>query len=82
MFQELQEIATWSLSETSLFCSDASYVDREPLISAANVEKAKTMGYMEQHGVLRTNCIDCLDRFYCLCQMILAYNYSIETETL
>ena len=62
VFQELQDIAAWCISETSIFCSTTNYLVREPLISAEERERGFKEGYIMQKGVARTNCVDCLDR--------------------
>lgn len=62
IFQELQDVANWSISQTGFFCSDLSHVTREKNVSSHQKDAAQSVGYMEQHGVLRTNCVDCLDR--------------------
>ena len=42
--------------------SSGDYLDRVKLLPAAKRAKVSEMGHLEQRGVLRTNCIDCLDR--------------------
>lgn len=70
----LNEVSTWSVNQTGFFCSAPSW----KILENGNVEPfgeddkkgAKFMTEqlgvpvfpMEQKGVLRTNCIDCLDR--------------------
>jgi hypothetical protein len=44
IFQELQEIATWSITQTGIFCSNSNFLDRESLISADKLAKAKETG--------------------------------------
>lgn len=51
-----------TLSEFLFRFSSLSYLDHIKLVSGSNLERAKTTGYIQQSGVLRTNCIDCLDR--------------------
>lgn len=45
-----------------LHFSYRSFVDRMPSLQGKAAQRAKEGGYIEQRGVLRTNCIDCLDR--------------------
>ena len=42
--------------------SSTAFLSRVNLLQPAHLEKAQERGYLEQRGVLRTNCIDCLDR--------------------
>jgi len=71
----LNEVATWAVNQTGFFCSSPKFkVEPDGAITHFNVvsdaEEANiwsdTLGvpvfWMEQKGVLRTNCIDCLDR--------------------
>jgi hypothetical protein len=45
---ELENIANVTLSETGIFCSDTSYLDRVSVLQHHHVVKAKQRGYMEQ----------------------------------
>jgi len=56
------DLANWSLFQTGIFCSDLTHIDRGKFLSQKQKESAQISGFMEQHGVLRTNCVDCLDR--------------------
>jgi hypothetical protein len=63
LFTELEKIAIYSLSETSFFCSTTSYLDRIKLLNTSHVlDKNQMDNLLLQNGILRTNCIDCLDR--------------------
>ena len=42
--------------------SSTAFLSRVNLLQPAHLERAQERGYLEQRGVLRTNCIDCLDR--------------------
>jgi len=71
----LNECATWAVNQTGFFCSSPKFkIESNGAITyfniASDAKEAKiwsdTLGVpvfcMEQKGVLRTNCIDCLDR--------------------
>lgn len=45
-----------------IYYSSSAYLDNISILQPVHEEKAKNRGYVEQRGVLRTNCIDCLDR--------------------
>lgn len=45
-----------------MFLSSTSFLDRVGVLQPHHCARAAERGYMEQRGVLRTNCIDCLDR--------------------
>lgn len=62
ILRQLEDIAMMSVSETAVFSSQVKYLDRVSLFQDSHVNDAYEAGYMEQRGVLRTNCIDCLDR--------------------
>ena len=88
VLRELEDISSWTLTETSLFCryiqsvnvylqakilvkfracamfyiSTIRHVDSLDMLSDSHKESARQRGFIEQRGVLRTNCIDCLDR--------------------
>jgi hypothetical protein len=38
-------------------------LNRVKQLPKERAERVKKLGHMEQRGVLRTNCIDCLDRY-------------------
>eukprot|EP00632_Arachnochrysis_sp_CCMP2950_P014576 CAMPEP_0185690810 /NCGR_PEP_ID=MMETSP1164-20130828/1372_1 /TAXON_ID=1104430 /ORGANISM="Chrysoreinhardia sp, Strain CCMP2950" /LENGTH=1000 /DNA_ID=CAMNT_0028357413 /DNA_START=1159 /DNA_END=4161 /DNA_ORIENTATION=- len=69
----LEDVARWTLQETRFFCSastdEMSFEDVHGLINGIGettsclrvVERTKCR-YLRQRGVVRTNCIDCLDR--------------------
>lgn len=42
--------------------SSTAFLDRVDVLQPSHIAKALKRGYLEQRGVLRTNCIDCLDR--------------------
>ena len=46
----------------ALVHSSCAYLDRVQVLQPHHVQRAIERGYLEQRGVLRTNCIDCLDR--------------------
>jgi len=70
----LNEVSTWAVNQTGFFCSAPQW----KITKGGNIEPFNEMDYqaasvfsknigvptfaMEQTGVLRTNCIDCLDR--------------------
>lgn len=68
----LNEVATWGVNQTGFFCSEPRWKitkegQIEPFVPPEEINV--TSQYlnvpvfpMEQNGVLRTNCIDCLDR--------------------
>ena len=74
----LNDVATWSVNQTGFFCSSPQWKiikggSIEPFDNDseknAEVERLGNKGFgnilffpMEQMGILRTNCIDCLDR--------------------
>lgn len=63
VLKELKGIAAWTLGETSFFCSSIEFLDRvKNYVSPESFTAATSDGFMQQSGVLRTNCIDCLDR--------------------
>lgn len=62
VLRELEDIVLWTLGETSMFCSCNNYIDQVNVLQPKDVLMAYQTGYMVQHGVLRTNCVDCLDR--------------------
>ena len=70
----LNEVSTWSINQTGFFCSSPRWkiVDDDNIVpfdeedGKASTVLSSQLGIpvctMEQQGVLRTNCIDCLDR--------------------
>jgi hypothetical protein len=73
----LNDVATWSVNQTGFFCSSPQWKiieggNIEPFDNGGdNIDGerlfSKRLGSilffpMEQMGILRTNCIDCLDR--------------------
>lgn len=63
VLRELKIVSAWTLAETAFFCSSAKHIDSiKGHISAHSRAAAKENGCLQQSGVLRTNCIDCLDR--------------------
>jgi len=62
ILRQLEDIAIMTVSETAVFSSQVKYLDRVTLFQEEYVNQAYDVGYIEQRGVLRTNCIDCLDR--------------------
>ena len=62
ILRQLEDIAIMSIADTGIFCSPVSYLDNVKEIQHEHKVNAIERGYMEQRGVLRTNCIDCLDR--------------------
>ena len=71
----LNETATWAVNQTGFFCSHPRWTIEEggkiePFDDEAAADRVETLDKylgipvfpMEQKGVLRTNCIDCLDR--------------------
>ena len=73
----LNEAATWAVNQTGFFCSQPiwkivenqevePFHDNNNNSDSGNNNTAKNLGLpvfaMEQKGILRTNCIDCLDR--------------------
>lgn len=59
---ELDHLSAVAVADLGMFCSTTAYLDRVDLLNPVHVQHAKQRGYLEQRGVLRTNCIDCLDR--------------------
>jgi hypothetical protein len=43
--------------------STGDFLNRVKQLPKEKAERVKKLGHMEQRGVLRTNCIDCLDRY-------------------
>jgi hypothetical protein len=62
VLRELDEISSCCLQETSIFCSTVKHLGSMREVDDHHKIKAKEQGFVEQRGVLRTNCIDCLDR--------------------
>ena len=67
----LNDVATWSVNQTGFFCSYPQWKIAEggviePFDTDCHQNLSKRLGVpffpMEQIGILRTNCIDCLDR--------------------
>lgn len=61
VLRELDDLASYSMVETSLFCSTTAFSQMVQFDEADRTDM-EAKGYIKQHGVLRTNCIDCLDR--------------------
>ena len=69
VLQELGDLSTLAIHETGVFCNTKTYLDLEGSKSNSYIEfkkdiieRTKIYGYSLQNGVLRTNCVDCLDR--------------------
>jgi hypothetical protein len=62
ILRELEDIAIMSIYQTGIFCLNTTYMDNITELNQEAVKQAKNQGFMTQNGVLRTNCIDCLDR--------------------
>lgn len=62
VLRELDEISSCTLQETSIFCSTIKHLNSLKEVDEHHKAKARAQGFVEQRGVLRTNCIDCLDR--------------------
>ena len=62
LYREMDDLATLALCETGVFCSNTTYLNRVSVFRPEQIRAAQARGYMEQSGVLRINCIDCLDR--------------------
>ena len=67
----LNDVATWSVNQTGFFCSFPQWKiveggSIEPFETDCHQHLSERLGVpffpMEQIGILRTNCIDCLDR--------------------
>lgn len=69
----LHEVSTWAVNQTGFFCSAPKWKilkDRQVVPFSDDTTDSTNIKYhmgipifpMEQKGVLRTNCIDCLDR--------------------
>ena len=58
----LDEVTDMAISETGLFCSRSDYLAGVTLFRDEHVAVSDRRGFMCQQGVLRTNCIDCIDR--------------------
>jgi len=65
----LDEVSIWAVNQTGFFCSSPRFkIDENGTVR--DFEGSKEINYelgvpilpMEQKGILRTNCIDCLDR--------------------
>lgn len=61
ILRELENISNWTLSETAFFSSCTAFLDQVPAIKD-HMAAANRNGFLKQTGVLRTNCLDCLDR--------------------
>jgi len=71
----LNEVATWAVNQTGFFCSSPQWkileggriepFDENDARGAAILtgQLGVPVFPMEQKGVLRTNCVDCLDRY-------------------
>ncbi len=62
ILRQLEDIAIMSIADTGIFCAPVNYLDHVNEIQDEHKINAFKRGYLEQRGVLRTNCIDCLDR--------------------
>ena len=62
LFHELDDIALYSISETGFFCTTTAFLNRVKILPNSYITSSNNFGLALQQGVLRTNCIDCLDR--------------------
>ena len=62
ILRELEDIAKSIIRQTSFFSNTLDHLDKIKYISSQTLATAKSKGYLEQNGVMRTNCVDCLDR--------------------
>jgi hypothetical protein len=60
VLQALEDVAQWTISQTGFFCSGHG-VQAKSSSGHATTPALRSLA-SEQRGVLRTNCIDCLDR--------------------
>lgn len=62
MLRELDDLASYSMKETDMFCTNVKYLHTLSHLSEDQRVRIQKNKYMQQHGAVRTNCIDCLDR--------------------
>lgn len=62
VLHELGDISSIAIYETGMFCNTSSFLERADGVNQELVDKAKKVGFIVQKGVLRTNCVDCIDR--------------------
>lgn len=63
VLKELEDIASLGIQETGFFCNTLQFSDRmQHILTVPTVKKAEASNMLIQSGVLRTNCVDCLDR--------------------
>ena len=58
----LDEVTDMAISESGIFCTKVDFIGSVELFREEHVKTSKKRGFMLQQGVLRTNCIDCIDR--------------------
>ena len=58
----ISEVTCMSIHETGVFSSDTTRLATIAELRPSQVKAAVSRGYMLQSGVMRTNCIDCIDR--------------------
>ena len=51
-----------AISESGIFCTRTDFIEGVETFREEQVNASKKRGFMLQQGVLRTNCIDCIDR--------------------
>ena len=66
ILKQLEDISAMTLSETAIFCTKTRFLADIKEFQPAHAAAARSRGYLEQRGVLRTNCIDCLGMFFAL----------------
>ena len=57
VLRELDDLASYTMKETNI-----RFLHTLPHLTAEHRERVRKNKYMQQHGAVRTNCIDCLDR--------------------
>lgn len=62
VLRELDDLASYTMKETDMFCTNIRFLHTLPHLTAEHRERVRKNKYMQQHGAVRTNCIDCLDR--------------------
>lgn len=64
VLKELDDIAKYAIRETGFFSSTNQFFDLfdDGILNPNVKQRVQKYGNLTQHGVLRTNCIDCLDR--------------------
>ena len=60
--ERINEVTDMSICETGIFTTDTTYLAGISELRPNQVQEANQRGYMLQTGVMRTNCIDCIDR--------------------